>query len=125
METKPLALIIEDNEDQNLVFTTAMQQAGFDTESILDGRIAQTRLQVVTPQVIVLDLHIPEVSGEDLLRQIRATPRLADVRVLLATADAALANDLQSLADLVLLKPISFAQLKQLGKRFRLLYDER
>jgi CheY-like chemotaxis protein len=125
METKPLALIIEDNEDQNLVFTTAMQQAGFETESILDGRTAQTRLQAVTPQLIILDLHIPEVNGEELLRQIRVTPRMADVRVLLATADAALANDLQSLADLVLLKPISFAQLKQLGKRFRLLYDER
>jgi len=123
METKPLAVIIEDNEDQNLVFTTAMQQAGFDTESILDGRTAQTRLQALTPQLIILDLHIPEVNGEELLRQIRVTPRLADVRVLLATADAALANDLQSLADLVLLKPISFAQLKQLGKRFRRIFD--
>ena len=32
MSTKPLALIIEDNEDQNLVFTTAMAQAGYSTE---------------------------------------------------------------------------------------------
>ncbi|GAB4277445.1 MAG: hypothetical protein Kow0080_28440 [Candidatus Promineifilaceae bacterium] len=123
MEIRPLALIIEDNEDQNLVFTTAMQQAGFDTESILDGRTAQTRLQVVTPQLIILDLHIPEVNGEDLLRQIRANPHMTDVRILLATADAALATDLQSLADLVLLKPISFTQLKQLGTRFRHIFD--
>ena len=38
LETKPiampLALIIEDNEDQNLVFTTALEQAGYYTESI-------------------------------------------------------------------------------------------
>ncbi|RMG94857.1 MAG: response regulator [Chloroflexi bacterium] len=119
MQTKPLAFIIEDNEDQNLVFTTALQQAGFATESILDGQVAQTRLSEVVPDLIVLDLHMPNVHGEMLLRQIRNDARLKDVRVLLATADSALANDLQPMADMVLLKPISFAQLNLLAKRFR------
>lgn len=114
---KPLALIIEDNQDQNLVFTTAMNQAGFETESILEGSTAQVRLAEVVPSVVVLDLHIPGVTGETLLRQIRSDTRLADVRVMLATADASLAKDLQSQADLVLLKPISFSQLSQLAHR--------
>ena len=114
---KPLALIIEDNQDQNLVFTTAMNQAGFETESILEGYAAQVRLTEVVPALVVLDLHIPGVNGETLLRQIRSDKRLAGVRVMLATADASLAKDLQSQADLVLLKPISFAQLSQLGHR--------
>lgn len=114
---KPLALIIEDNQDQNLVFTTAMNQAGFETESILEGSTAQVRLAEVIPDVVVLDLHIPGVSGEILLRQIRNDQRLARVRVILATADASLAKDLQSQADLVLLKPISFVQLSKLANR--------
>ena len=114
---KPLALIIEDNQDQNLIFTTALDQAGFKTESILEGATAQTRLKEVVPNVVVLDLHIPGVHGEILLRQIRSEQRLADVRVILATADAALADNLQSQADLVLLKPVSFSQLSALATR--------
>ena len=114
---KPLALIIEDNQDQSLVFTAALNQAGFETESILEGSTAQARLSEVVPEVVVLDLHIPGVNGETLLRQIRSDQRLANVRVILATADASLAKDLQSLADLVLLKPISYTQLSKLATR--------
>ena len=114
---KPLALIIEDNQDQNLIFTTALDQAGFETESILEGSAAQTRLKEIIPNVVVLDLHIPGVHGEILLRQIRSDQRLAGVRVILATADAALAGELQSQADLVLLKPVSFSQLSTLAMR--------
>ena len=118
METKPLALIIEDDPDQNLVFTTALSQAGYETESIMSGLKAQNRLTEVIPKMIVLDLHIPHITGTTLLRQIRTDPRLGNASIILATADAALANDLQAEADLVLLKPISFSQLSVLASRF-------
>jgi CheY-like chemotaxis protein len=117
MTTKPLGLIIEDNEDQNWVFTTALQQAGYETESIADGLVARRRLLEVVPSMIVLDLHIPHIDGEDLLRQIRSDRRLSKVRVVLATADAVKAEELQPQADLVLLKPISFSQLTLLAGR--------
>jgi CheY-like chemotaxis protein len=120
MTRKPLGLIIEDNEDQNWVFTTALQQAGYETESIADGLTAKRRLMEVVPNVIILDLHIPHVDGEDLLRQIRSDRRLSAVRVVLATADAVKAEELQPQADLVLLKPISFSQLTLLAGRFLL-----
>lgn len=118
METKPLALIIEDNEDQNLIFTTALGQAGYETESIQDGLTAQKRLTEVVPKMIVLDLHLPGIDGMTLLGQIRNDPRLTKARVILATADAALADSLQAQSDLVLLKPISFSQLSLLASRF-------
>lgn len=115
---KPLAIIIEDNEDQNLVFTTALEQAGYYTESIQDGTKAQERLNEIIPKVVVLDLHLPGIDGEKLLNQIRADRRLTGTRVILATADALLASALQSQADFVFLKPISFSQLNQLAIRF-------
>lgn len=118
MDTKPLALVIEDNADQNLVFATALVQAGYQTESFQDGKTAQRRLKEVVPEIIVLDLHIPGVDGEKLLDQIRRDGRLRRARVILATADALLATILQSQADYVLLKPISFSQLNQLAHRF-------
>lgn len=115
---RPLALVIEDNEDQNLVFTKALEEAGYYTESIKDGIKAQQRLKEIVPQVIVLDLHLPNVDGEKLLEQIRNDRRLTQTRVVLATADALFASMLQSQADFVFLKPISFSQLNQLALRF-------
>lgn len=117
MNPLPFALIIEDNEDQNLVFTKALEEAGFTTESLFDGAVARQRLREVTPQVIVLDLHLPHVSGEKLLGQIRNAPHLTDTRVILATADAAMAEYLYTQTDLVLLKPVSFSQLTHMAMR--------
>jgi two-component system NtrC family sensor kinase len=118
LDTKPLALIIEDHEDQCLVFTTALEQAGYQTEAIMDGTVARQRLTEIVPSIIVLDLHIPGVRGDTLLSQIRSDERLAQTRVLLATADASMADSLRSQTDLVLLKPISFSQLSLLASRF-------
>ena len=118
MNSKPLALIIEDHKDQNLIFTEALEQAGYRTESILDGKTAQHRLSEVVPGLVVLDLHMPDINGDVILRQIRSDQRLAGVRVIVATADAALASNLHPQADLVLLKPISFVQLSQLASRY-------
>ncbi|MEW5867824.1 MAG: response regulator [Chloroflexota bacterium] len=118
METKPLAFVIEDYEDQMIVFRTALELAGYEIETISDGTVAQKRLAESLPDLIVLDLHIPGVPGDALLKQIRADPRLAKTRVMVATADALLAEELHDQADLVLLKPVSFAQLRQLAERY-------
>ncbi len=118
MDTKPLALIIEDNEDQNLVFTTALTQAGYNTESILDGAIALKRLTEIVPDMVILDLHIPGINGGWLLREIRKDPRTQNAHVIIVSADAEFASNLQAQVDLVLLKPVSFTQLSLLAGRF-------
>jgi CheY-like chemotaxis protein len=118
MSTKPLALIIEDNEDQNLVFTTAMTQAGYSTESFYDGMAAMNRLTNVTPTMVILDLNMPGINGGLLLREIRRDPRTAKVHVIIVSADAEFASSLQAQVDIVLLKPVSFLQLSTLATRF-------
>lgn len=117
--SNPLALIIEDDEQQLLIFSQALRMADFETELIQDGQTAQTRLAEVSPAVVVLDLHLPRVSGKALLHQIRADDRLTQTRVILATADPATAEMLRPEADLVLIKPISFIQLRDLAMRMR------
>jgi DNA-binding response OmpR family regulator len=116
---KPLALIVEDDQKQATIFAQALRMAEFETEVIRDGNEALNRLASVVPAVVVLDLHLPQVGGKDILQEIRADSRLDNTRVILATADALLADSLQSEADLVLLKPISFGQLRDLAKRLR------
>ncbi|MCP5101179.1 MAG: hypothetical protein GY943_37010 [Chloroflexi bacterium] len=53
-----------------------------------------------------------------MLGQIRSSAHLSDVRIIIATADGVLGANLQSQADLVLLKPISYIQLNKLASRF-------
>ena len=114
-----LALIIEDDENQAPIFAQALKMAEFETETISDGQAALDRLAVVVPDLVLLDMHLPHVSGDIILRQIRADERLAETRVMLATADAVMAENLRDESDLVLLKPISFTQLRDLAKRLR------
>ena len=113
----PLALIIEDDENLAEVFRYALQNAEFETETIQDGNVALDRLAAVVPAVVVLDLHLPNVLGGEILHQIRADERLTETRVILATADALMAEKYRADADLVLLKPISTNQLVQLASR--------
>jgi DNA-binding response OmpR family regulator len=116
----PLALIIEDDADLASIFADALRAAQFKTEIIADGAVAQARLNEVVPQLVVLDIHLPHVSGEVLLRQIRSTPTLARVKVVIASADPISAELLSPDSDLVLIKPVSFSQLRDLAQRLRL-----
>ncbi|HQE92335.1 MAG TPA: response regulator [Anaerolineae bacterium] len=110
-------LVIEDEEDLATIFSEALKASGFQTEIIYDGLMAQQRLTKVCPDVVILDLNLPHVDGNQLLNQIRADPRLEKTRVLVVTADAAMANMLDSEADLTLLKPVSFIQLRTMAER--------
>jgi len=114
-----LALVIEDDADLATIFAEAIKTAGFETQVIRDGRTAIIQLGLLMPSIVVLDLHLPKVSGMDILKQIRADARLAKTRVILATADARMADMLQGQADLVLVKPVSFGQLRDLAARLR------
>ena len=111
------AMIIEDNEDLAIIFAEALQAAGFDTGIVQDGDTALVRLEASRPDIIILDLHLPHVSGEAILERIRTDERLAGTRVIIATADPRMADMLKDQADLVLLKPISFGQLRDLAAR--------
>jgi DNA-binding response OmpR family regulator len=112
---KNSALIVEDDEDLSLIFAQALQAAGFETEIASSGDAAIAQLAVTTPEVVVLDLHLPRVAGMDVLHHIRADPRLERTRVIVATAHPRMAETLRDEADLVLLKPISFGQLRDLA----------
>jgi len=116
-DEKPISMIIEDDEDLSAIFCEALNAAGFDTEIIRNGRLAIERLQNVAPDVVILDMHLPLVAGADILRYIRSEKRLAFTNVVVTTADAILGDQVRDTADFVLIKPISFGQLRDLTAR--------
>ncbi len=114
-----LALVIEDHEDISALFCMVLQEAGFQTEIIGSGDEAVARLADMVPDVVILDLHLPGVQGDQILHQIRNDERMAETRVVVITAYAALARTLQDEADLVLIKPVSLNLLRRLVGRLR------
>jgi DNA-binding response OmpR family regulator len=116
----PFALIVEDDNKLATIFTKALQEAGYHTETIQRGDHAMTRLDELIPDVVILDLHLPYVGGIDILDRIRREPRLAAVKVVTVTADLYLAKEsVQDKADWVLIKPVSFTRLRDLVAELR------
>ena len=119
MTNKPIAFVIEDDKNLALAFAEAVKEADFEVEVIYDGKIAMERLAEASPDIVILDIHIPNVSGMEILDHIRSTERLQNIRVIIASADDHRAASLRGIADLILLKPIGFRQLQQLAARLR------
>ncbi|MBL8094120.1 MAG: response regulator [Anaerolineales bacterium] len=119
MTDSSLALIVEDDPDLAEIFSEALRFGGFQVEALGNGADALQRLKEIVPSVIVLDMHLPGASGVEILRQVRADSRLETTRVIASTADARLAETLEETADLVLVKPISFTQLRDLAVRLK------
>ncbi len=112
-----VALVIEDDFDASIIFAKALEVLGFQTEVIDSGEKALERLKVVVPVIVLLDLHLPEVLGTSILRTIRADERLGETLVIIATADPRSADLVQDMADLVLIKPTTFSQVRDLAAR--------
>lgn len=116
MEPK-LALVVEDDPGVGGVYIEALKQAGFATELFTNGRAGLARLAVAVPAIVVLDLNLPLISGETILQAIRADERLKDTRIIVTTGESHRAKELETIADLVLVKPVSATQLSDLAAR--------
>lgn len=108
----PYALVVEDDPEVAYIFKQALQDAGFQTDIVATGHKAQARLVFTTPDLIVLDMHLPRLSGKVVLRQLRGQHRLNNVRIIIATGDEAAAAQYGHLADRVLVKPIGYEQMR-------------
>jgi two-component system, chemotaxis family, chemotaxis protein CheY len=104
-------LIIED--DLVLGETTAelLQLFEYDTKLVRDGLLALEAIDTIKPDFILLDLHLPNKSGLDVLAEIRSEPRLVETKIILVTADAFQAQNLEGQVEGVVIKPYEVVQL--------------
>lgn len=117
MMNEELALVIEDDSDAAHIFSKALEVIGFKTEIIRTGDRAISRLNATTPDIVLLDLHLPHIAGSDILNYIRSDVRFEKTRVIVATADPRMAESLREKPDLVLIKPTTFSQVRDLAAR--------
>jgi CheY-like chemotaxis protein len=115
-----IALIIEDDEDLADIFAEALRGVGFEVEHAVDGKRAQERIRNDSvPHLILLDMHLPYVAGADLLAEMKGDERFANTTIIITTADARMGETYGEQTDFVLIKPISFVQLRDLTARLK------
>lgn len=114
---KPFALIIEDDRDIVALFRHVLDLAGYRTEIVLHGKVAVEHLAQSTPDIVLLDLGLPGISGSEILAIMDADERLKKIPVVVITANPHLAQTLPVTPQLVLIKPVSIEQLSNLIQR--------
>jgi len=108
---EPFAIIVEDDPKLGAIYELSLQRAGFQTYLDSQGNQFMEKISTLPASVIVLDLHLPYISGVEALKQIRETPAGKNMPVIVLTADIILAKTVEGLADYTLLKPVSLSRL--------------
>jgi DNA-binding response OmpR family regulator len=113
-------LIIEDEEDAAELFAEMMRVSGFRVVKTSRSAPAITMMTVDKPDLVLLDIMMPEISGLDLLRQMRREPYLANIPVIVVSAKgmpADIKNGMEAGANTYLTKPVGFQELKEAVER--------
>src|SRR5262245_3225238 len=105
----PLILVVDDFDDARELFCACLEQAGYRTAEARNGVEAIDRAIELRPEVVLLDLAMPELDGVEAARRLKADERTRDSRLLALTgyaveryADAARAAGCER----VLVKPV-------------------
>lgn len=110
----PSVLVVEDNELNRILATDVLELAGHEVRSVTTGGDVLPAVGATRPDIVLLDIGLPDMSGEDVLRSIRADADLSSMIMVACTADA-MSGDRERLLDLgfdgYLAKPIDVATL--------------
>ena len=90
MDTKKKILIVEDNADLAGVYQARLDLEGFETKLVGDGEKALVTATEFQPDLILLDVMMPEISGFDVLDILKNTDQTKNIKIILLTALAQL-----------------------------------
>jgi two-component system cell cycle response regulator DivK len=82
-------LVVEDNELNLKLFCDLLRAHGYEADPVRDGREAVARARAFGPDLVIMDIQMPHVSGLELIEQMKAEELLEKVPVLAVTAYAA------------------------------------
>jgi len=114
----PVALIVEDDPEAGELLEIILGAAGLIPFVVESGNRALSLMAASVPDLVVLDLNLPDVPGVEVLRSIRANPRSAETPVIVIMAHPRMVQEgvdfnLVEEADVVLVKPIPCDVLKR------------
>jgi two-component system phosphate regulon response regulator PhoB len=86
MGSAPQVLIVDDERDLVRLLEHNLQQSGFETATAYTGEQALHQVRQRVPDLVVLDLMLPDLSGTEVCRQLKSSPKTRSVPVIMLTA---------------------------------------
>lgn len=114
-------LIVDDNNDVVTTYRVVLERMGYAVEVARDGNECLEKIEQDRPDMVLLDVLLPGLSGNEVCRVIKETARTSDMPVVAITASVA-ADTREKMAevgaDAFLLKPIEVSDLNRVVKQF-------
>ena len=82
-------LVVEDNELNLKLFCDLLRAQGYEAEPVRDGREAVERARAFVPDLIIMDIQLPFISGLELIEQLKVDGELKAIPIMAVTAYAA------------------------------------
>lgn len=108
-------LVVEDEDNIATALDFLLSRDGHDHDRMATGADAVSRIRETHPDLVLLDVMLPDVSGYQIVQDVRADPDLSDVRVLMMTARGSVVERRKGLAlgaDGFIAKPFELSELR-------------
>jgi CheY-like chemotaxis protein len=119
-------LIVEDNQHLREILGSILRFSGYDTLEAATGKEAIRKTVEAKPQLVLLDLELPDIAGIEVARQIKATAGVAHIPIVACSASSGWEcreEALRAGMSEYLQKPIQFAAMKGIIDKFILSDD--
>lgn len=111
-------LIAEDSPDLREVFAMLFEHHGFEVQLAQDGQAALDLIFELLPDVLLLDINMPRLSGFEVLTRVRGQQATRDIKVIVVTGNTlAMQDERAECADLFLVKPVNIQELVAFTER--------
>ncbi|WP_336987471.1 response regulator [Altererythrobacter aquiaggeris] len=112
-------LVVEDNDLNRKLFTDVLRANGMEVEPVGDGNAVITAARSFAPDLVIMDIQLPEISGLDLILAIKSDASLRSIPILAVTAYAGKGDEdriRDAGAEGYLAKPVSIGPFMQAVK---------
>ncbi len=108
-------LVVDDHEDNVELLRVRLEAWGYQVDTAQDGQQALERIEASPPDLVLLDVMMPAVDGNEVARRVKQNPALPFIPIIMQTALDSTESKVEGLeagADDYITKPIEFAELK-------------
>ena len=79
-------LVVEDDLLNRMFYCEVLQREGYEVREVDDGAVVMDRARAFDPDLVIMDINLPHVSGIELIERLKADRNLSDAPVLAITA---------------------------------------
>lgn len=118
---QPIVLYVEDNEYNRKIVRQLLSRTSYRLVEAVDGEAALAMIREETPDLVLMDVQLPKMSGFDITRALRAEAATATVPIIMVTSFALSGDDQRAMAagaSAYLAKPYSPRELLALVRKF-------